>query len=165
LLLVHYGEGHATEQAHLAACGRCAARYRRVVEDLELIRNALERMPAAVRVRRPTRVPWGGRIAVAAMLAGVAVLAGVEVRQWRGAQVPVREQWTADDTDTLRFLAQVSNDLSAPNDGQVSLLPPALYRADREEMAVEEGILLGEPGETCADCRVEEENTDEGEGA
>ncbi len=165
LLLVHYGEGHATQRAHLAACGRCAARYRRVVEDLELISSALERMPATVRVRRPTRAPWGSRVAVAAVLAGVVVLAGVEVRLRRDTQVLVRGQRTADDADTLRFLAEVSTDLSASSDGEASLLPPAPYRADREEMVLEEDISLGELGEACADCSVEEENTGGGEGA
>lgn len=163
LLLIHYGEGHATQRAHLAACGRCAARYRRVVEDLELISDIFERVPAAVTVRRPTRAPWGRRVAVAAMLAGVVVLAGVEVRQWRDTQVLVREQRTANDTDTLRFLAEVSNDLSGSSYGEVSWLPPALYRVDRAKMVLEEDVSLGELGEACTECSVEEENNMEGE--
>ncbi|MDE2179852.1 MAG: hypothetical protein KGJ40_03265, partial [candidate division NC10 bacterium] len=122
----------------------CAARYRQLVQDLELIGHALERLPSALPVRRPGRASWQRRVTLAATLAaGVAmVVVGVGVWQWRGAQVLVQRQPIADETETLHFLANVTIGLSASSDGEVSVLP---LTPDRDEIALEEPD--GSPGE------------------
>lgn len=147
LLLVHYGEGRATHLAHLEACSDCAARYRQLVRDLELICHAVERIPDAITVRRRSGAPWRRRVAVAAVLAAGVVVAGVELWLWPDTLVMVRGQRTTDEADTLRFLAEVSAALPAPSDEESSLLPPALRLTD-PEMLLEEGDedSLGELG-------------------
>ncbi|MDE2058662.1 MAG: hypothetical protein KGL31_09690 [candidate division NC10 bacterium] len=139
LLLVHYGEGRAAHLAHIETCSNCAARYRRLAQDLELIGHALERLPSALPVRRPERASWRRQVTMAtALAAGVVMVVGVGVWQWRGAQVLVQRQRTADETQTLHFLADVSIGLSASSDGEVSVLPLASDRTDQEEMMLEE---------------------------
>ncbi|MDE2485544.1 MAG: hypothetical protein KGL32_09930 [candidate division NC10 bacterium] len=136
LLLVYYGEGRAAHLAHLETCSNCAARYRQLVQDLELIGHALERLPSALPVRRPGRASWQRRVTLAATLAtGVALVVGVGVWQWHGAQVLVQRQQTADEPEILRFLANVSSGLSAASDGELSALPLA---PDRDEIALDE---------------------------
>ena len=148
LLLVHYGEGHAAHLAHIEACSDCAARYRQLVLDLELIGHALQRMPAAITVRRRSRARWPRRVAVAAALAVGVVVTGVEVWLWRDTQVLVRGERNTDEADTLRFLAEVSAALPASSDEETLVLPPALHLTD-PEMVLEEGDedSLGELGE------------------
>jgi hypothetical protein len=143
LLLFHYGEGRIAHVAHLETCSTCAARHRQLIQDLDLIGHALERLPSALPIRRRRRVSWQRRVTIAATLAaGVAMVVSVGVWQWRGAQVLVQRQRTADETETLRFLANVSSGLSATSDGEVSTLPLA---PDRDEMALESPD--GSPGE------------------
>ncbi len=163
LLLVHYGEGRAAHLAHLEACSECAARYRQLVRDLELIGHALERMPAAITVRRRSSAPWRRRVAVAAVLAAGVVVVGVEVRLWRDTQILVRGQRNTDETDTLRFLAEVSAGLSASSDGETLWLPPAPHRTDPEMVLEEEDEdSLGELGEACTDCGASEDDMEGG---
>ena len=137
LLLVHYGEGRIADVAHVETCSTCAARYRQVVQDLELISYALERLPSALPVRHRGGTSWRRRVVMAAALAaGVAmVVVGGEVWQWRGTHGPAQRQQVADETEILRFLADVSTDLSAATDGEVSALP---FAPDRDEIALEE---------------------------
>ena len=71
-------------------------------------------MPSAITVRHRRRAPWRRRVAVAAVLAAGVMVAGVKVRLWRDTQILVRWQRTTDETDTLRFLAEVSAVLPAP---------------------------------------------------
>ncbi len=163
LLLVYYAEGTAAHLAHLEACPDCAARYRQVVRDLELIGHALERMPAAITVRRRSSAPWRRRVAVAAVLAAGVMLTGVEVWLWRGTQVLVQGQRSTDEADTMRFLVEVSAGLSAPSElseEESTLLPPAPQRTD-PEMILEGGDdnSLGEMGEACTGCGPSEDDT------
>ena len=159
LLLVHYGEGHAAHLAHLEACSDCAARYRQLVRDLELIGHALERMPSAITVRHRRRAPWRRRVAVAAVLAAGVVVAGVEVRLWRDTQILVRGQRTTDEADTLHFLAEVSAVLPVPSDEETQLLQPARRLTDPEMvLGSEDEDSPGELGEACTDCGTLEDN-------
>ncbi len=148
MLLVHYSEGRAAHLAHLEACSDCAARYRQLVRDLELIGHALERMPAAITVRRRSSAPWRRRVAVAAVLAAGVVVTGVEVWLWRDTQVLVRGERNTDEADTLRFLAEVSAALPASSDEETLVLPPALQLTDPEMVLDnEDEDSLGDPGE------------------
>ncbi len=160
LLLVHYGEGRAAHLAHLEACSDCAARYRQLVLDLELIGHALERMPAAVTVHRRSRAPWPRRVAVAAALAAGVVVTGVEVWLWRDTQVLVQGQRNTNEADTLRFLAEVSAALPASSDGETLVPPPDPHLTD-PEMVLEEGDEdpLGELGEAWTRDGASEDDT------
>ncbi len=167
LLLVHYGEGHATHQAHLAACSRCTSRYRRIVQDLALIGDALERMPAAEKLRRLTRAPWRRRVAVAAVLAMGVMIVGVEVWLWRDTQVVLQAQRHPGEAETIRFLAEVSAGLSSASDGseeESQLLLPAPDLADSAMGLEWDDDLRAGPGETCLECDTVDENIWGGDG-
>ena len=160
LLLVHSGEGRATHLAHLEACSDCAARYRQLVRDLELIGHALERMPAAITVRRRSSAPWPRWVTVAAVLAAAGVVAGVEMWLWPDTLVMVLVQRNTDEADTLRFLAEVSAVLPAPSEGETLVLPPAAHLTD-PELVLEEGDddSLGELGEAWTRPGASEDDT------
>ena len=165
LLLVHYGEGRAADLAHLEACADCAARYRQLVRDLELIGHTLEQMPDAITVRRRSHAPWRRRVAVAAVLAAGVVVAGVEAWLWRDTQVLVQGQRNIVEADTLRFLAEVSAALPAPSDEETLLFPPAPRLTD-PEMLLEEGDdnPLGELGEARTSSGASEDDPWGGDG-
>jgi hypothetical protein len=158
LLLVHYGEGRAAHLAHLEACSDCAARYRQLVRDLELIGHALERMPAVITVPRRSRAPRSRWVPVAAVLAAGVVVAGVEMWLWPDTLVMVRGQRNTDEADTLRFLAEVSAVLPAPSDGETLVLPSAPHLTDPD---LEEGDddSLGELGEAWTRSGASEDDT------
>ncbi len=165
LLLVHYGEGRAAHLAHLEACSDCAARYRQLVGDLELIGHALERMPTAITVPRRSRAPWPRWVTVAAVLSAGVVVAGVEMWLWPDTLVMVRVQRNTDEADTLRFLAEVSAALPAQSDGETLVLPPAPHLSD-PEMLLEEGDedSLGELGEARTSDGASKDDTWGGDG-
>ena len=115
LLLAYYGEGPAAARAHLGTCLRCAADYRRLVRDLEVIGQTLRDGPAVARVRLRRGVGRRRWIMVAAALAAVVVLGGLEVRIWRESASWVRPEPVAADAET--FLQEVSAILSSTGDG------------------------------------------------
>lgn len=142
LLSVYYDEGAVEDLTHLETCSNCTARYRRLVHDLELIGQALERLPAALPARRQDREPWLRRVVLAATLAaGVVMVTSIGVWQWRDAHVNVQRQRTDDENEILRFLADASTGLSAGGDGEMPMLPLASDRADRDG-----GELEGQDG-------------------
>jgi hypothetical protein len=59
---------------------------------------------------------WRRRLAVAAALAAVVALGGLEVWMWHESVSWVRPQENAGDAETLRFLEKVSAVLSSPDD-------------------------------------------------
>jgi hypothetical protein len=83
LVLLEAGEGAAEERAHLRACPRCAARYRALGDDLELIADALHAGPPPA-AAAPPRLRWR---AVGALAATVALAVGA-TWLWRAAPVP-----------------------------------------------------------------------------
>jgi hypothetical protein len=71
LVLLQEGEERAADRRHLETCLRCAARYRRVGDDLRVISRILESDPAPVAV--PGRVVWPRWVAAAAATAVLVV--------------------------------------------------------------------------------------------
>jgi hypothetical protein len=77
--------GTAAEQAHLAACAACAARRRKVSDEVDRIREVLLTMPEPVRRTAP-RPRWS-MIGVAGLAAvAVAALVWIEVTAWKTIQ-------------------------------------------------------------------------------
>jgi hypothetical protein len=84
LWLLSEGEASREEQAHVASCALCAARLRRLEQDLNHVRSTLSTPPppqAASARLRPVRVRW---------IASAATLAAVVVVGWLGlwSQLP-----------------------------------------------------------------------------
>ncbi len=106
---LHHGDDDSgAHRAHLAACRHCAARYQGLGRDLDLIAETLQALPPmAVTRRRPAGLGLR-RVALAAGLATLLLVAGVQT--WRGradaprpgpAPAPVTEE-------ALAFLDEVS---------------------------------------------------------
>lgn len=114
LLLIHYGEGGARERTHLGSCLGCAARYQRLVRDLQVIAGALRGAPPAAALSRPRTLSW--RSSAAAALAALALFVGVEAWMWRESVLWVSPKPSGDDTETLAFLEEVSRTLSSAGD-------------------------------------------------
>lgn len=115
LLLIHYGEGSAPERTHLGSCLGCAARYQRLVRDLQVIAGALRGAPPAAALSRPRTLPWRS-FAGAAALAALALFVGVEAWMWRESVLWVSPKPSGDDMETLAFLEEVSRTLSSTGD-------------------------------------------------
>jgi hypothetical protein len=83
LLLLAAGEGTSAQQAHLALCTACAARYRRVVHELESIEWVLRETsprPAPVPARLFLRRRWLPTVATLAALIAL-IWGGMWLRQ------------------------------------------------------------------------------------
>ena len=133
LLLVYEGDGQASDRAHLRACLRCAARYQRLVQDLQVIGDALRGAPPLPGAVRRPHILRGPSVAVAAALAAIVMFAGVEAWMWRESVLWVRPQPKGSDTDALPFLEEVSAVLSSTGDASgaaIAMLPPAPEFAD-----------------------------------
>jgi len=92
------------------------ARHQQLGQDLEVIGRVLrEAPPVAAGSPRPS-TGWRRRLALAAPLAAVVVLAGLEVWMWHESVSWVRPQENAGDAETLRFLEKVSAVLSSTDD-------------------------------------------------
>ncbi len=115
LVEAYYGEGDASRQAHLRTCLRCAGRLQRLTRDLQAIEQTLRGAPPVSAVGRRATAQ-GRRAAVAAGLAALVLLAGVEAWMWRESISWVRPQPDADAADALPFLEQVSAVLSPTGD-------------------------------------------------
>ena len=91
LLLLYYGGGISSQRTHLSKCEVCAARYRQLERDLEIISQVLrdKSHPATVAHRsHPFTVRWSP---IGAALALALVLVWVSVRMWNSsARPPVR---------------------------------------------------------------------------
>ena len=89
LWMLSEGEGSREARAHVASCVACAARLRRLEQDLTQLRSALSGPPplqAALARPRPVRVRWA---ASAATLAAIAVSAWFGV-WWQQLSPPLR---------------------------------------------------------------------------
>ena len=115
LLLIHYEEGSAGERTHLGSCLGCAARYQRLVRDLQVIAGALRGAPPAAALSRPRTLAWRS-FAAGAALAALALFVGVEAWMWRESVLWVSPKPSGDDTETLAFLEEVSRTLSSTED-------------------------------------------------
>ncbi len=83
LLTLDEGEGADEERTHVESCENCAERYRRMRDDLDLIRYTLQQEPAPERFsssRMPLSYRW---IPVAAALLLAIALVWGESRVWR----------------------------------------------------------------------------------
>src|SRR4030095_8761125 len=83
LLLLAADEGTSAQQAHLALCTACAARYRRVVHELESIERVLRETsprPAPVPARLFVRRRWLPAVATLAALIAL-IWGGMWLRQ------------------------------------------------------------------------------------
>lgn len=128
LLLVHEGDGSASDRTHLRACLRCAAHYQRLVQDLQVIGEALRGAPPLLAVVRRPHILRRRTAAVAAALAAIVMFAGVEAWMWRESVSWVRPQPKGTDADALPFLEQVSAVLSSTGDASdvaIAMLIPA----------------------------------------
>jgi hypothetical protein len=152
LLLIHYGEGSVRERAHLGSCLACAARYQRLVRELQVIVGALRGAPPPSALSRPRTLPWRS-FAAAAALAALALFVGVEAWMWHESVSWVSPKRGGDDTETLAFLEEVSRTLSSTGDasGVVTvMLSPASDVTDATAAPEvdwsgewDEGALLG----------------------
>ncbi len=127
LLLIHYGEGSAGERTHLGSCLGCAARYQRLVRELQVIAGALRGAPPAAALSRPPTLSWRS-FAAAAALATLALLVGVEAWMWRESVSWVSPKPSGEETETLAFLEEVSRTLSSTGDASgvaIVMLSPA----------------------------------------
>ena len=115
LLMIHYREGSAPERTHLGSCLGCAARYQRLVRDLQVIAGALRGAPPAMALSRPSTL-WWRSFAAAAALAALALFVGVEAWMWRESVLWVSPKPSGEDTETLAFLEEVSRTLSSTGD-------------------------------------------------
>ncbi|MGH7262629.1 MAG: hypothetical protein ACREH7_01730, partial [Candidatus Rokuibacteriota bacterium] len=132
LLLVHEGDGSALDRTHLRACLGCAARYQRLIQDLQVIGHALRGAPPAAALSRPRVLPWRS-FAAAAALAALALFVGVEAWMWRESVLWVSPKPSGGDTETLAFLEEVSRTLSSTGDATgvaTVMLSPAPDLAD-----------------------------------
>jgi hypothetical protein len=132
LLLVHQGDGSALDRTHLRACLGCAARYQRLIQDLQVIDDALRGAPPAAALSRPRMIPWRS-FAAAAALAALALFVGVEAWMWRESVLWVSPKPSGDDTESLAFLEEVSRALSSTADASgvaTVMLSPAPDMAD-----------------------------------
>ena len=116
LLLVHEGDGSASDRTHLRACLRCAAHYQRLVQDLQVIGEALRGAPPLPAVVRRPPILRRRTAAVVAALAAMVMFAGVEAWMWRESVLWVSPKPSGDDTETLAFLEEVSRTLSSTGD-------------------------------------------------
>ncbi len=131
LVLTYYREGPATDRAHVGACLGCAARYQRLVRDLERIAHVLEEAPPVAVIRARPRVVWRRALAVAAALAAVVLVGGLEGRMWRESLSWVRPQPDASETEA--FLKEVSAVLSVTGERpgpELAMDAPLLDPAD-----------------------------------
>ena len=100
LLSMYDGEATIAHQAHLQTCTACAARYRQLIQDLEVIGQALQKAPPSrVNLSRSCVVSlrW---VPVAAALAVVLVWAGIWI--WRPARQTLSP--VASSEDILQFV-------------------------------------------------------------
>ena len=103
LVLVQAGEGMEADREHLAACQACGARYQRLIQDLELIGQALDGAPPPRARRLPA--PWRSWVPAAA---GVAVAGALVGGLWFGkAPRPVilLEPSSADTAPVLQLVS------------------------------------------------------------
>jgi hypothetical protein len=80
LVLVQAGEATEADREHLSACQACGARYQRLIQDLEVIGQALAGAPPPR--ARSLRAPWQSWVPAAA--AGVAVAGALVWGLWLG---------------------------------------------------------------------------------
>lgn len=116
LWLLHEGDGSASHQAHLLTCPRCTVRYQRLVQDLQVISDALGAVPPSPAVFHRSGALRYRTVALAAALAALVVFAGVEAWIWRMSVSWVRPQPKGSDADALPFLEEVSQILSPTGD-------------------------------------------------
>ena len=131
LLLLHAGGGTKVQRNHLTECILCAARYRDLGSDLDVISQALREEPPPQIVNRPSHsraIRWAPA-AVVAVLALIIVWQGA--RMWRSPARPSAS------TDNMEFLSLV--------DG----FPANLFLLS-EAMAVEPRTTAGESYEWAA---------------
>jgi len=107
LVLLRTGEGPQAAREHLRVCGPCAARYQKLVQDLEVIDRTLRDSPPTG-LRAHAAIPrWQWRPLAAAAAILVVVIAGANV--WlRRTPVAVHPLTSMQSTDTGVFLDEVS---------------------------------------------------------
>lgn len=103
--------GTPDERAHLATCVTCAARYRGLTRDVDVIRHVLATTPEPPARAVPRAQRW---VPLAAALSAVAVVAllWIEVSVWRAVQPapPVPEPITLALEDVSAALFSVSGE-------------------------------------------------------
>lgn len=123
LVLLHAGESMPAAREHLETCARCAARYQKLVHDLELIDRALRGIPPTVSIERAAAPRWQWMPAAATAAVLIVAIAGGSV--WlRRSPVDVQPLIVVRSADTKAFLDEVSAVLFSTADANVTV-PPA----------------------------------------
>ena len=125
LWLIHQGESEESRRAHLRRCPRCETRYQRLVQDLRVIDQTLRQTPPSLWVVRPARALRSRAFAVAAVLAAIVTLGGLEMWMWYQSLAWVQPRPDTNNVDA--FLEEVSAVLSSPDNASgsaVAMLPP-----------------------------------------
>lgn len=120
-LLLYEGEGTGVHRAHLEACAACAARYQRLVHDLEVIGQVLREAPPPQAVphrSHPLRIRW---VPVTAALA--LTLALVWGGVWMRGPSPPGLPAGARNEAILLFLEEVSAALFSTVDASAAVMP------------------------------------------
>ncbi len=102
---LHEGTGTSANQAHLAGCPACAARYQQLARDLKVLAQVLREAPPLQPTPRPRRtfqIRWAPAVAV--MAATVLLAWGQE---WlRMLTLPVSLLEARKNEETVRFLTK-----------------------------------------------------------
>ncbi len=77
LVLLQAGDGTPADRRHLEECAACAARYHRVLDDVQVIHRILEEEPPRIAVARSRR--WPGPVWMPVATAALALLLGMNV--------------------------------------------------------------------------------------
>ena len=140
LWLIHQGESEESRRAHLRRCPRCETRYQRLVQDLRVIDQTLRETPPSPGVLHPARALRGRTLAVAAVLAAIVAVGGLEVWMWYQSLSWVQPR--PDTSNAEAFLEEVSAVLSSPDNASgsaITMLPPPLDVDDLLEGQEKEG--------------------------
>ena len=116
--------GAPAEHAHLATCAACAARYRRLTGEMDVIRHVLATSPEPSLSVTPAPRRWVPAMAALSAVVMVSALLWIEVTVWRTIQ-------SASDAESAQQVVGVLGDISS-----------ALLSVDGEPASVRAQSLL-----------------------
>ena len=138
LLSLYEGGGRHVHRAHLQACVACATRYRKLVHDLQVLRQVLrEPPPRPALPQRPLalRIRWKP-VAAALAVTLAFVWAGMWVQRPSPPVVPTEARNEA----VLLFLEEVSTALFSTLDASAAAISASMPDVADLEAALEGGL-------------------------